>query len=247
MIRAALSLSLLGALAVAQDNATSAPSESSSRPRYVAASRAWSIVLPTRWRQLTPDEAKRLREASVKLLPADLLRPIPGRDYCLGPVADWLTGKSDGASLSVHEFDEEPAIGETMLRELRNGLEKQAAAAGITLRFLRLEQKTRGPDRHKVAEAELELQLEPNGPLFRTLEIYAPTSGRLVALRFRAPATSWPESAPTFETALDTVTFAKPASVTETQSKGSTVMWAAIFGAVAGIVLVQVRKHSRRA
>lgn len=206
----------------------------------------WSIVAPEGWRQLTPDEAKLLRDHHAGLVPDDLLHPFPGIEYCLGPVAQWLAGRSDGASLSVHESNHEPLLDDGMLQDLRRELRERATAAGLQLEILELERTTRGPDRHPVAQARLRVQLVPNGPFYRTTEIYAPSAGRLVALRFRAPEAAWAELGAQLESSLDTVTMAQPPSTTKTETKGSKILWAAVLGALVGVILVQVRKHSRR-
>lgn len=245
MVRTFLSVVALTTFAFAQSRPIEPGSLPASAGRYVSASRVWSIVAPTGWRQLTPDEAKRLRDERTGLVPDDLLHPFPGIDYCLGPVPEWLAGRCDGASLSVHESDHEPLLDEGMLADLRTSLVDQATHAGVKLEIVELVLTTRGPDRHPVAQARLRLQLVPNGPFYRTLEIYAPTANRLVALRFRAPESAWGELAPRLESSLDSVTFAQPPTTTKSETRGSKILWAALLGALAGLVLVQVRKHAR--
>jgi hypothetical protein len=156
-------------------------------------------------------------------------------------VDEWLLGRFDGRCLAVIEQDGEPALDEALLADLRSALPAEARARGMELEVLSASLEKLGSAAHPVAMLEARTRGAKGRAECRTLELYVPTSGRVVGLRFRCLASDWDRVAPEFRAIAASLTCAHPPRGAE--KKSSKVLYAALFGALAGLALLTIRKR----
>lgn len=237
MMRSPL-LPFLAALALAQDE----------RPRHVSPTRAFSLVLPEGWRQLTPDEARLLRKRGADGYPGGLLDPRPADVSPYGNVDRWLQAGFDGEYLAVevsdHEIDlEDDEAVRLSIEELRRFVHR-AAATGVRIRIERAERVELGPDRHPALEVLAWRQHGAGTLPVRSLEYYVPTGGRTVILAFCAVEERFPAAVARFRGIARTATFARPPR--GSGRLGENLLYTAVIGALVGLAIAVLRKRAVR-
>ncbi len=208
--------------------------------RFMPASRLWSILVPAQWRQLTPDEARHLGEKGT--LPEDLRKPTPGRDFALGAVDTWLGKGFTGVSLSVIEEDSELQLDETAVQHLGESLGAAARQRGLDFALLGARLVAVGEPVHQAIEVQTRVETVAKGPLFRTHELFVPTGGRLIGLRFRAPEAGFASQQELFGAMARSLTFARAQA--KPSARSNKLLWAAAIGALVGMLLLVLRKRA---
>lgn len=200
----------------------------------------FALELPADWRQLAPDEARRLRE----LLPADLHRTEPRQYYGVGPVQDWLGGTFTGVYLSVAEQAEEWPEEADVAGRIRAEWQRSGDASGDRHEVLGVTRTAVGPDRHPAIECRRRTVPADGGPEVASLDLYAGTGGRQVILSLRAPETEWARWEPRFRRWLGTLTFARRARGQPTLSDR---LWTPLAaGGVVGLLFLWLYRRNRR-
>ena len=236
-----LILVALGPWVAAQEQ----PSTQEPKP-YIDPWRAFTIVMPKSWRQMTPDDARAARANT----PADLRLErglIPGRIDRFADVGRWLKNDFDGRCLTiVREDDGEPDMTAETLQRIRD-LAKKRSAAG-DLRFViddpsypRLMEI--GPAKHPAIECALEIRDRDGKPIGKALEFVVPTGGTTIRFSFRAAPGDFPAAEAEFRAAVATLKAAiPPEGRKELSDKLQTPL---IIGGLVGLVLLLLYKLSR--
>jgi hypothetical protein len=230
---AALALALSGALAPQQQ----AP--------HVNASGAFSLELPARWRQLTPDEARRLSRSGAAGFPADLLDAKPAAFYAYGEVERWLAeNRFDGRALSVIRRDGEPIQDDSSLAIIEQFAADYSQGGEGTYELEGRRWTTVGRDAHPAIEC-LSRRTSAGDPRpFRVLEYYVPSGGATIVLAFRAEANDFETALPEFHRIAATLRFARPPR--GARDLATDMLYVAGIAALVGLLLgVLWRRHRR--
>lgn len=208
--------------------------------RFVNRNRSFSLDIPADWRQMAPDEARRLRDQ----LPVELHRTEPQLFYAIGPVDRWLAGGFDGAHIYVVEQGEEWVLGDDIAGAMQQEWQRLGRESGLRHEVTEVRRTTVGPAAHPVIECLRDTAPEGGGATLRSLDIYAATGGRQVLLAFRSRRDDFARWLPGYRKMLDTLTFASPPRGEATLADR---LWTPILvGGLVGLVLVVLYRHTRR-
>ncbi|MEM7200020.1 MAG: hypothetical protein AAF628_07130 [Planctomycetota bacterium] len=234
----ALAAAILGGAAPAQE-----PTPEPARPaavsdeRHFARDRSFSIVLPSGWRQLVPDEARTLQQRFSAKFPPDLLTPRQAGLYPYGPIDAWLRGEVQGRCLTLQKADGEIPVSDEGLADARS----PQIAAGWKREVEEARIVELGPDRHPAIECVTALDLGPDAPPIAALELLVPTGGNTLILSFRCWSADLAAALPAFRATTATLQFARPA---RGESKLSDrLVYPAVVGALVGLLLLVLRKR----
>ena len=205
----------------------------------------FQIDLPAGWRQLAPNEARRIAE--LPSAPAELGYVEPRLFYAVGPVDEWLTGRFESPWLWVVEQDNEWMVGQDLEGEVAPQLvamwRAKGEASGVDHEVTRVRRETFGPRGHAVLTAHRTSTPE-NGPATESLDVHAPAGGRQFSLSFTCRAGEFARHEPAFRRWLGTLSFARAA---RGEQKVSDRLWTPILtGAAVSLVLLLLYKHTRR-
>lgn len=209
---------------------------------FANVSDTFRIGLPPTWRQLAPNEARRLAGLDLGL-PRNLARTEPGLFYPVGPVDAWLAGRFDGTYLYVVEQDNEWQLDDgfaVLLQEMwrAKGEEDRVRHELADVRRTELE----GIGSNVVTCIRTSIPAE--GRAQRSLDCYVPTGGRQISLAFTSWADEFEQREPAFRAWLATLRVARPARGEQTVADR---MWGPLAGGtVVGLLLLFLYKRSRR-
>jgi hypothetical protein len=210
----------------------------------VARTRDWQMDLPPHWRQLTPDEARTLRQSARPPLPEELVALQPAADHPYGAVDRWLQGAFDGRAL-LARTDAEQDLDAATIARLRRHWETPLAAGGPGGRVERAVVTQLGPDRHPALELVVHLPEHGAEPPATERQFYAPTGGRFVMLRLRARADDFAAADEQYRAMLATLRFArKPRGARQPLHE---YLYAIGVGVVVIAILLGVHRRVRRA
>lgn len=200
--------------------------------------RYYSMVLPEDWRALTVDEARQLRAQ----LPTSLSGVYPHQGQMVyGAVDRWIESGFEGFGLVVHQNQSgEIPLGEEGLQLLREEIPNRP---GNPRRIVSLEERAIGEDSHPALVAELASTDTNTRRDLRSLEFYVPTGGQLLILSFTSWEDSFGRAAPVFQQMVSSLTFARQAR--GPKEVGDQLLYAALIGAVVGVILIVLRKTTR--
>lgn len=207
--------------------------------RHVSRDGSFSLVLPPRWRQLTPDEARSLAAGRDPSMPADVVAPRPAAFYPYGDVDRWLARGFDGRCLTVQRAEGEATIDQDGLARVRAGT---VAGAGLRREVLSARIAALGPAKHPVLECDSRLQLGEGTRWQRCLELFVPTGGDTLLLAFRAFEDDFAAALPELRAAADTLAFARPGR--GPRRLGQRLLYPAMIGALVGVLLLVLRKKA---
>lgn len=199
------------------------------------------LELPNGWRQLAPNEARRLAERPDT--PLDLRRAEPRAHYAVGPVDQWLGGDCRSAWLMVHEIAEEAVIPEDYVGDLTRMWQAHGFGNGIDHTLEAIQKGPIGPGNHPAITALRTSQPRQGGPATKSLDAYIATGRQQVTLAFTCPAAEFDRWQPEFRAMLATAAFSRPARA---ETKLADRLWTPLWtGAVVGLVLLFLYKHTR--
>lgn len=199
------------------------------------------IDLPAAWRQLAPNEARRLAENP--LAPARLGLAQPRHFYAIGPVDEWLAGDFHGPWLYVVEQDNEWYLADTFAEDLAAMWKAEGAASGERHELTDVERRRIGTQQVEVVMARRVTTPPGNRPAVASLDVHAPSGGRQVTLSFCCPPDQFARHEAAFRQWLATLTFAR---IAKGQTSLGDRLWTPILtGGLVGLVLLLLYKHTR--
>lgn len=234
---------LLGGLAHEASCQTPAPTPELRQFRNQ--NRSFQIDLPASWRQLAPNEARRV--AAMPGAPADLGYVEPRLFYAVGPVDEWLAGRFDGPWLWVVEQENEWLIGEgeDLPTRLAAMWRTKGEASGITHELGAVMREPVGTGGHLsiVALRTSTPKADGKAPT-KSLDVHAPAGGQQFSLSFTCRAADFATHEADFRRWLTTLGFARQA---RGEPKLKDRLWTPILtGAAVTIVLLLLYKHTHR-
>jgi hypothetical protein len=202
---------------------------------------SFQLQLPTGWRQLSPNEARRLGENPAA--PAALTLAQPRAFYAVGPVDAWLAGDFRGPWLYVVEQDSEWHLDDDYAEVLRASWREKGAASGERHELAEIDRRPVGSQQVEAVVAIRHCTPPPPRPASTCLDVHAPAGGQQITLSFQCPPDAFAAWQPRFRRYLDTLTFARPSR----KAKGlQDRLWTPLItGAVVSVVLFGLYKHTR--
>lgn len=206
----------------------------------------FQIDLPASWRQLAPNEARRIGEQPGA--PADLGYVEPRHFYAVGPVDEWLAGRFDTPWLWVVEQENEWVVEDDLERDvvpkLREMWQEKGRASGATHEIGSVRREGVGADQRKGLVVSRTTHPRPGGTPLASLDVHVPAGGQQFSLSFTCPANDFGRMEPRFRQWLGTLAFARTA---QGEPKVADRLWTpAITGALVALVLLVLYKHVRR-
>jgi len=199
------------------------------------------IDLPVNWRQLAPNEALRISENPKA--PAELGLSQPGGYYAVGPVDEWLAGVFTSPWVQVVEQDEWH-LGDDFAAQLTEKWRKAGAATGVEYELTDIRRDKVGAQAREVLTARRTSTPKPPRLPLASLDVHAPAGHQEITLSFTCPVAEFARWDPEFHRCLQTLAFAHAA---RGEQKLSDRLWTPILGgAVVGLVLLLLYKHTRR-
>ncbi len=210
--------------------------------RFRNGANTFQLDLPAAWRQLAPNEARRI--AANPRAPSELCFAQPHLDYCVGPVDRWLAGDFGGPFVHVAESQQEFHVGDDFADALADAWARRSAATGARY-ALRDVARTAVGTQQVDAIVALRLATPADGrPAIQSLDVHCPAGGSQVTLSFCSPPEQFAGLEPTFRSWLATLTFAR--TPREPQTLGDRLWPVAITSVVVGVVLWVLWRHTRR-
>ncbi len=233
---AVLLLASLTQLAPAQDAAAQEPMR-----EFRNANASFHIDLPADWRVLAPNEALQLRGNARA--PARLGLSQPRSFYAVGPVARWLAGDFTGAWLYVAEQENEWHVEDDFATKLAELWQEEGRTSGDRHELSGVQRTKVGAQQVEAIVATRNTTPAAGRPALTSLDVHAPAGGRQVSLSFTCPPDRFARQEPEFRRWLATLTFAR---VTRQQESMGDRLWTPIVtGAVVGLALLLLYKHTR--
>ncbi|MCA8976131.1 MAG: hypothetical protein KDC98_15525 [Planctomycetes bacterium] len=209
--------------------------------RFTNLNHTFMLDLPPDFRQVAPNEARRL--ADNPATPLDWRSTSPRAFYAVGPVDLWLAGDTGTPWLYVLEQGNEWHIEGDFATQLAERWRQNGEARGVHHTLADIHEVAIGPLAHKVWMAR-RTSAGPDSRAIRSIDIYAPTGGRQVTLSLCAWDEDFARWQPEFERWLSTLTFSRPSRGEQTLSDR---LWTPLLtGGIVGLVLLALYKHSRR-
>ena len=202
----------------------------------------FQIDLPKGWRQVAPNEARTIGEHPAA--PLALTLSQPRRFYAVGPVDAWLAGDFGGPWLYVVEQQDEWYVGDDYAEQLRASWRRETETSSVRHEVGEIRLLPIGTQAvESVVAVRTSTPPPPRRPL-RSLDVHAPTVNQQITLSFACAPDAFAARRPEFERWLATLTFARVAAEQPTLTER---LWTPILtGAVVGLVLVVLYRHTRR-
>lgn len=234
--RACLLLLLALGLAVAAPAQADAPTR-----RFVNRNASFHVELPAGWRQISPNEARKVGELTQS--PPKLGLAQPNHFYAIGPIERWLAADFDNAWLYVVEQDAEWFVADTWQDDLRAMWDAEGKASGCSHRLERLERaKVGSQDVDALTAVRVTVPADGRQPT-TSFDVHAPAGGRQLSLSFTCPPERFEAELPAFRKALATLTFARAAKAQA--SLGDRLWTPLLTGGGVALVLLLLYKHTR--
>lgn len=209
--------------------------------RFVNRNASFHLELPAEWRQIAPNEARKIGELPQS--PPMLGLAQPNHFYAIGPVDRWLAADFGNAWLYVVEQDAEWYVADTWQDDLRAMWDAEGKTSGSTHRLERLERaKVGSQDVEALTAVRATVPADGRQPT-TSLDVYAPAGGRQLSLSFTCPPDRFEAELPAFRKALATLTFARAAKA---QTSLGDRLWTPLLGGGGvALVLLVLYKHTR--
>lgn len=229
------------ATALATCVAFALPAQSPPLRQFRNLNQTYHVDLPADWRQLAPNEARRLGEQAGA--PRDLTYVEPRQFYAVGPVERWLAGDFSGPWLYVVEQGNEWMVGDDFAERLADMWRQKGEATGERHEVSAAQRREIGAGRTRALTARRTITPPLPGVPRTCLDVYAPAGGQQFTLSFVSSADEFARWEPEFERWLATAVFAR---ASRGEQKLSDRLWTPLIaGAVVGIVLLVLYKHSK--
>jgi hypothetical protein len=220
------------------------PPPATGMQRFASRSAMFHVDLPADFRQMSPDESRRLRE----LLPVDVQRTEPTSFYVLGPVDRCLRRDFDGLHVAVVEQDGEWV---TTDADLTTGLQAKWRTAGEVLgmhyEVSDVQRVEIGFGKYPAIECRrtsVPIGGDPGRDALRSLDISVATGGKQISLSCRCRAAEFDTRLPEFRRWLATLVLARRARGEATL--GDRLWTPIITGAIVGLALVILYRRRAR-
>lgn len=209
--------------------------------RFVNRNASFHVELPAGWRQIAPNEARKVGE--LPQAPPKLGLAQPNHFYAVGPVDRWLAADFANAWLYVVEQDSEWFVAETWQDDLRAMWDAEGKASGCSHRLERLERaKVGSQDVDALTAVRFTVPADGRQPT-TSFDVHAPAGGRQLSLSFTCPPERFEAELPAFRQALATLTFARAAKAQA--SLGDRLWTPLLTGGGVALVLLLLYKHTR--
>ncbi len=202
--------------------------------------RAFALLLPVEWQQLTPDQARSLSKRPEAGFPPDLVSARPLPFYPFADVTRWLEEGFDGRCLTIAKVAGEPDEGEEGVAQITS---MQDTEGGLWQRTVLDARATEyGEAQHPVFECITRMVPAAGGEPLRSLEVFVPTNGDTLILGFRAFEDEFDALLPDYRALASTLRVSRPAR--GNPSVGQRLLYPAVIGALVGIALMVLRKRA---
>ena len=199
----------------------------------------WSAELPPAWRELERQEAAAFEG---KLFADTAVRAIERGELALfGAIDAWRETGVRGGALAVVVGDGERQADEAFIRELG---EFYAGLTPDRCEVLDARLGTLGDPPHPVVQMTRRVVPAADGPVFRSFDVFASTSGKQLILSFRAWENEYAELEPSFRAIASSLSFARPPR--KPGALGDSLLQAAVFGGFLTVGLFLLRAIVRR-
>ena len=233
-VRPTAALLLATSLVVAQTTETEPPP-------FRNQAESFQLQLPAGWRQLSPNEARRLGEDPRA--PAALTLAQPRAFYAVGPVDAWLAGDFSGPWLYVVEQEAEWYLEADFAEVLRESWRERGRATGEVHELTGIERAKVGAQQVDAVVAIRTCTPPGSRPASQCLDVHTPAGGQQITLSFQCPVAAFPRWEPEFRRWLATLTFARPSR--PAKSLQDRLWTPLIAGAVVSVILFVLYKHTR--
>jgi hypothetical protein len=232
-------LTALAAQAAPAPPAPAPPGEPTTRFRNTGQS--FQLDLPAGWRQLAPNEARRLGENPRAPLPLRFAQPH--LTYAVGPVDQWLADRFDAPFVHVAESQEPWHLGDDFATALADAWQRLGQARGETHTLRSVVRERVGTQQVEAIVAVRLAAPTAGGPAIQSLDVHCPDGGRQVTLSFCSPPEQFATHEPSFRRWLATLTFARIPKAPATLSDR---LWpAAITSAIVCLLLWYAWRRTR--
>lgn len=237
-VRPALpALAVVAALAVGPGPAAQAKDGPTSTHRI--AQFVWAAEFPPGWRQLERQEASAF---AGRLFGDTAVESIAAAELTVfGEIDRWRTEGTRGGALAVVVRDGERVADDALVEELERFYR---SLAGDRCEVLSAGLSSVGKAVHPVVELSRRITPADGSPPFRTLDVVASTSGKLLILSFRAWQNEFVEVEPGLRAIASSLSFARPPR--KPGEFGDRLLQAAVFGGFLLVGLFGLRALLRR-
>ena len=199
------------------------------------------IGLPAGWRQVAPNEARRIGELANAPEPLRLAQPQSF--YAVGPVDRWLAGDFTGPWLYVVEQQAEWYVADDFVAQLTTMWADRGTATGERHELSGIRKELVGEQQVEVVVATRTTTRTDGRPPYRCLDVYSPAGSSQVTLSFSCAPDRFATLEPEFRRWLATLTFAR---VRKGQTSLSDRLWTPILtGGAVGLVMLLLWRHTR--
>lgn len=205
------------------------------------ANASFHIDLPADWRVLSPNEALQLR--SDARAPSRLGLSQPRSFYAVGPVARWLAGDFTTAWLYVAEQENEWHVEDDFAAKLAELWQQESRTSGDRHELTGVQRTKVGAQQVEAIVAIRTTTSAAGRPALTSLDVHAPAGGTQVSLSFTCPPDQFARQEPEFRRWLATLTFARVSR--QQESMGDRLWTPIVTGAVVGLALLLLYKHTR--
>lgn len=224
---------VLAATAPAQANLPAQP--------FVNRNGSFHIKLPADWRQIAPNEARKVGELPQS--PTKLGLAQPNHFYAVGPIERWLAGDFANSWLYVVEQDAEWFVADAWQDDLRAMWDAEGKASGCSHRLERLERaKVGSQEVDALTAVRVTVPADGRQPT-TSFDVYAPAGGKQLSLSFTCLSERFEAELPAFRAAVATLTFARAAKAQATL--GDRLWTPLLTGGGVAIVLLLIYKQTR--
>lgn len=196
---------------------------------------SFQLRLPAGWRQVAPNEARRIAENPQAPVTLTLAQPLAF--YAVGPVDEWLRGDFHSPWLYVVESNAEWHVPDDFAEVLRQSWRDKGAASGERHEVLDVQRQKVGVQATEGLVAVRTCTPTPPRPVTKSLDVHVPARGQQFTFSFCCAPERFAELEPEFRSWLATLTFARtsrgPVTLTDR-------LWTPLVGggAVALLLLV---------
>ena len=227
-------VALTAALA-AQQPAPTAPPTPPGPPPFRNLAGSFLLQLPAGWRQVSPNEARRIGDNPQAPVTLTLAQPLAF--YAVGPVDEWLRGDFNSPWLYVVESNAEWHVPDDFAEVLRQSWRDKGAASGERHEVHDVQRQKVGTQQTEGLIAVRTCTPPAPRPATKSLDVHVPARGQQFTLCFSCAPDRFAELEPEFRRWLATLTFAMtsrgPVTLTDR-------LWTPLVGGGAVAVLLLV-------
>ncbi|MGB3965186.1 MAG: hypothetical protein WBO45_00550 [Planctomycetota bacterium] len=230
----------LRVLAVAAVVLATAPGQADLTP-FRNLNGTFHIDLPAGWRQVAPNEARRIGE--LPGAPRRLGLAQPRHFYPVGPVEQWLAGDFRGPWLYIVEQNDEWYIEDDFAVQLTAMWQAESEQSGERHALTGIVRADVGAQQVGAVLAVRTTTPAGGKAAVQSLDVHVPAGGSQLTLSFCCAPDEFAAREPEFRQWLATLTFAR---VRKGQASLGDRLWTPVLtGAGVGLILLLLYKHNR--